>query len=425
MTPTRASPRTRSQQKDEIEGLVKDGEVSRALRRLLDFVRDYSREGGRENEAVMLSARYSHLKDCDRRLGASAGSDRLRNEIILGLFGVLEAVDGESSRLDEAPKQARPQGDAEAEDRVFQCDGLCKSYGWVGARFALRDVGIALRLGSITGVVGMNGSGKTTLLRIIAGEIATSGGTLSYPLLDASGLKWDSIRGGIAYVPQDPSPWDGRLADTLHGCAAMSGLRGRANDIEVKFVLHRLGLERHGDLRWNEISGGYKMRFELARALILRPRLLVLDEPLAPLDINAQKLFLQDLRDIARSRSQPLAVIVSSQHIYEVESIADGMLVIEDGRPIFYGPTTSVKDELSASVFELSCDATRGQLDEVLSRLQILRITLSGSQFVIHGHPHTDGQMILRALLEAGIKIDYFRNIGTSTRRLFLGPAEG
>jgi ABC-type multidrug transport system ATPase subunit len=121
--------------------------------------------------------------------------------------------------------------------------------------------------------VGVNGSGKTTLLRVLAGEIATDAGTLAYPLLCPNPLDWLRIRSQIAYVPQRPSRWYGILEENLYLHAALRGLTGRANEDEVEFILHRLGLEIYRKARWHEISGGFQMRFELAKALVGHPKL--------------------------------------------------------------------------------------------------------------------------------------------------------
>ena len=82
------------------------------------------------------------------------------------------------------------------------------------------------------------------------------------------------------------------LVDNLHFAAAIHGIRGKENEDEVDFIIWRLGLDKYRNATWNEISGGFKMRFSLGRALVYNPRLLILDEPLANLDVNTQLLFL-------------------------------------------------------------------------------------------------------------------------------------
>ncbi len=91
--------------------------------------------------------------------------------------------------------------------------------------------------------------------------------------------------------------------------------------------LARYGLQEYQNAQWDEISGGYKIRFELARALVAQPKLLLLDEPLAYLDVITRQRFLIDLRAIASSLENPIPIVVTSQHLYEIEAIADQLVI--------------------------------------------------------------------------------------------------
>ena len=187
---------------------------------------------------------------------------------------------------------------APSEEVAFLGEALVKAYP--GTDFTLGEVSLGMRLGEITGVVGQNAHGKTTLLRMVAGELRPDRGTLSYPLLRESGddIDWVQVKQSLAFVPQELPAWSGSLRDTLHFEAALHGILGQDNEREVSFVVERLGLGGYLDKRWAELSGGYKLRFALARALVWKPRLLVMDEPLANLDVKAKSVLLQDVRDL-------------------------------------------------------------------------------------------------------------------------------
>ncbi len=137
------------------------------------------------------------------------------------------------------------------------------------------------------GIVGENGNGKTTLLRCMAGQLALDSGVLNFTRLekpDHYGIKHQ-----LAFIPQRIPRWFGLLKDNLHFSAAISGVKGEENNVMVDFMLERLDLTPYAHLTWNQISSGYRTRFEIARILLLKPKLLILDEPLANLDINAQQ----------------------------------------------------------------------------------------------------------------------------------------
>ena len=401
--------------RDEIKSLAEEADLTQAMRRLLDFARDFSNGRENVNEAVTLVQRLNKVRqsqrgnlrphtEIDLELTQVARSaleltDRIHDKFLEDLAPEADSPEREGAQADVGPKPpaSPPQGIATGEtktartltrleearrlfkptaktevkrsnDTVFWSEGLRKEY--TGATdFVLSDISMELKRGEIMGLVGLNGSGKTTLLRIIAGWIQHTSGGIGYPLLDAGSLDWASLKRNLVFVPQSLPSWRGPLVDNLHFHASCHGVRGKENEEETEFVLQRLGLEPYRDARWAEISAGYQMRFQLARALVCRPKLLVLDEPLAPLDMVSQQIFLRDLRDLADSSRFPLPIVVSSQHIYEIESIADKMLVLDRGQPISYGMTSELGERRSTNVFEMSCSEPPSQLYEILSGL--------------------------------------------------------
>ena len=84
------------------------------------------------------------------------------------------------------------------------------------------------------------------------------------------------------------------MGESLHLSAALHGVPAAENEDQVDYVLERLGLARYRDARWDQLSGGFQMRFELARCLVWSPRLLIMDEPLAPSTSSPSSEFLQD-----------------------------------------------------------------------------------------------------------------------------------
>jgi ABC-2 type transport system ATP-binding protein len=207
---------------------------------------------------------------------------------------------------------------------------------------ALEGVNVTLLRGRILGVVGLNGSGKSTLLRILAGDLAADCGDV-----DRRGCG----RADIAFVPQRPEPWAGRLEEHLHLHAAYYGHTGKRNNDLVKQTIAVLDLGRFHSSRYAELSAGYQIRCALARALVSIPRILILDEPLASLDPVAQYRFLANLYAHARHTRRLLPIIISSQHIDAIESFADDILVLQDGRSIFCDSTVQLGRNREENVF--------------------------------------------------------------------------
>lgn len=186
-----------------------------------------------------------------------------------------------------------------------------------------------LGLGQVLGVVGANGSGKTTLLRIVAGELAHDIGDVT--LGDAVPGQRTYV-GQIAYVPQRPDAWAGSMEQYLQWIAALGGVRSRdANRAALDDTLAWLDLTTRKSSRCGELSEGLRMRVAIAAAVLTRPRLLILDEPLAPLDPLSQLSLLGRIRRWTRDW-RGLMTILSSQHVPEVELVADRTLYLQDGK---------------------------------------------------------------------------------------------
>ena len=133
--------------------------------------------------------------------------------------------------------------------------------------FKLGPISFELVRGELTGIVGMNASGKTTLLNLILGRLRNDEGDLRYPAFGQT-PKWAKIKSQIASVDQLPERWHGSLRQNLNHTAAAYGTFGRENAELVDWYAHRYGLNDYADATWDEISGGFKIRFELVRALL-------------------------------------------------------------------------------------------------------------------------------------------------------------
>ncbi|MEP3045226.1 MAG: ABC transporter ATP-binding protein [Roseibium sp.] len=288
--------------------------------------------------------------------------------------------------------------------------------------FLLKVPKLELRLGDITGVAGPNGSGKSTLFSILVGELASTSGTIHFPEFGLAGsgkTDWSTVKRKIAYVPQKLPHWYGSLEDTLRFTAASKGITGRENDKAFEHITQRLGLKGHLGYAWSELSGGFQLRFELAKALIWRPQLLILDEPLANLDVNAQHSLLQDIRSLARSYINPISVLISSQHLFEIETVADEILFLNRGKATFYNSVSKLGEDREYNTFELQCDVGYHELRTKLQDRRIIEIADLGLNYVITTELTFSGPDLLEILKANEIHPKYFRNISQSILQLF------
>ena len=203
----------------------------------------------------------------------------------------------------------------------------------------VRDVSLALPRGEVTAVLGPSGSGKSTLLRAIAGLEPVTAGWVTFDGVDLAGVPVH--RRGFALMFQDGQLFDHLSVAANVGYALKLQRVPRAEMAErVAELLELVGLAGFGDRRPASLSGGERQRVALARALAVRPRLLLLDEPLSALDATLRRSLAEDLRRILRG-SGTTALMVTHDHD-EAFAVADRMAVLFDGRLEQEGPIVDV-----------------------------------------------------------------------------------
>jgi len=256
-------------------------------------------------------------------------------------------------------------------------------------------------------------------LRIIAGELRPDFGKVEYRLTDKPRDEYQQ-RTALAFIPQRIPRWWGTLTDNLHFAAKHHGLTGKENELWVEMIIARLGLRPYKQLSWNTISSGYRTRFEIARTLLRRPEVLLLDEPLANLDIISQQTILNDLRYLSQSTAYPMAVVLSSQQIYEVEKVSDKIIFLKQGSPIYQDfKKPNVEDQNPVTLFEIETTAPREVLQEALMQLPIQQLQFNGGVYIATFDVTVTSAMVMNALSAAKFEVTYFRNISQSSRRFF------
>lgn len=413
----------------EIRRQVETGDYNLATRRILDLFLDYYISRKWKIEAVALRAEYNMNLVAKELTGEHAQSvNDWKARVMTLLDNIQEELMPDEAQSGEIqpesiqyPVNQSPvsSGEYTGEKEVFRARRITKRFNNPSYTFELPPVDLVLRLGEITGIVGENGNGKTTLLRMIAGDLEADSGDLSYPLFGGVPVNWYEFRSKIAYIPQHVAKWHGYLKDNLHFTAALHGIKGEENEEQVNFIIHRLGLSKYENATWSEISGGYKLRFELAKALVWRPQLLIIDEPLAHLDINAQQLFLQDLRFLTNSLQHPMAVFISSQHLHEIESVSDNIIFIKNGQLMYNGKMKAFGTERNENIFEIITPAGAHELETLFADYEGFKIADVGHIKIIHAPLSLTSARFMAKLGEKEIEVQYFRDISTSTSKLF------
>ena len=204
-----------------------------------------------------------------------------------------------------------------------------------GAALALRDVSISAEPGAVTAVLGRNGVGKTSLMRAITGAHPVTGGTIRWDGADITRLRmFDRARRGIAWVPQgrDIFPLLTVRENLETGFAVLPrGERTVPAEIFDLFPVLGTMLRRRG----GDLSGGQQQQLAIARALVMRPRLLVLDEPTE----GIQPSIIKDIgRVIAMLRDRgTMAIVLVEQYYAFARELAQTMVIMDRGTVVLSG----------------------------------------------------------------------------------------
>lgn len=259
---------------------------------------------------------------------------------------------------------------------VLETDRLGKRYG---RRWALSECTLSIPTGRVVGLVGPNGAGKTTLLHLAAGLATPSAGSVL--VLGAPPGQSRSQLGRVGIVAQD-TPLYARLTVAEH-VQMGAWLNPSWDDELARSRITALGLDPRQ--RAGSLSGGQRAQLALTLAVAKRPRVLLLDEPVASLDPLARREFLDDLMEVVGV--QAVSVVLSSHLLSDVERVCDYLIVLAGSRVQVTGDV----DRLLASHFRLSGIAPG--LTHLPAGLELVAQARTGPQttlFVRGGPPPTD-----------------------------------
>ena len=228
---------------------------------------------------------------------------------------------------------------------VLTARGIRKSYD---GRIVVSDVSIEVRPGEVVGLLGPNGAGKTTSFYMIVGLVRPDSGNILIGDRDITHLPvYARARAGIGYLPQEPSVFRNlTVRENIDLVWQEMGGDTSATD----GLLEQFGITHIAGTKGYALSGGERRRVEIARALTLKPRFILLDEPFSgidPIAVNDIQSMIHTLKD------QGYGVLITDHNVRETLSITDRTYLIHDGKIFLDGSPDEVAKDPMARKFYL------------------------------------------------------------------------
>ena len=206
---------------------------------------------------------------------------------------------------------------------MLELSHIQKSFDGVSV---LKDISIQVEDGEIVSILGPSGCGKTTLLNIILGIVEADAGTIVYNGEDLTRTVMEKRGFNIVFQDYALFPNLNVYQNITYGLKNKPGISSKE---EVEELIHLLGLEDHLNKRVDQLSGGQKQRVALARTMVMKPRILLLDEPLSALDGVIKESIKDRIKTIAREYH--LTTIIVTHDPEEALTLSDRVLIIDQG----------------------------------------------------------------------------------------------
>jgi ABC-2 type transport system ATP-binding protein len=234
---------------------------------------------------------------------------------------------------------------------------------------ALRGVSLEIRPGELFGLLGPNGAGKSTLIHCTTGLAQPTAGSIRVFGHDAID-HYAEARQAVGLAPQEPNlDWFLTVAETLDYHAGYFGMPKRERRERTDELLETFSLTEKRDERTRTLSGGMKRRLILARAMMHRPRLLILDEPTAGVDVE---LRLELWHYVQKINQEGTTILLTTHYLEEAEQLCDRIAFIAEGQIVAEGSSAEVAARFGVSSLEDAYLALVGRKELSRSHVEVV-----------------------------------------------------
>jgi ABC-2 type transport system ATP-binding protein len=300
---------------------------------------------------------------------------------------------------------------------MLRIEDLTKRYRGAAAP-ALHSVGFSVAEGAFVALLGPNGAGKSTLLNILSGRSDADTGEIQ--LLGRDLFSDPRLRAAIGIVPQDVRfDFVFRVEELLRLERGFYGLP--PDEAHVQTLLERLSLDNRRNVTVRALSGGMQRRLMIARALVHRPRLLLLDEPTAGVDLQLRRDLHAFLREL---NAEGTTIVLTTHYLEEAEKLCERVILLDHGRVVADEPREAF---LALGGEFLTVDIRTDAVEKVRRLLEVdgaspTVTTETGLRFVV---PATSRSSLLRKLHDAAAEIGSFEIQRPRLEEVFLKLTSG
>ena len=298
------------------------------------------------------------------------------------------------------------------ETPAIDIKGLTKSYGELKA---LNGVNISIKKGEFFGLLGPNGAGKTTTINILTGLVfKESGSTKVFGKDTIKDFRYTRSKIGIA-AQEFSVDWFFPIEKLLFFQAGYYGIKPKDAKPLVDALLNRLGLSSKRNSRLRQLSGGMKRRFQIAKALVHDPEILILDEPTAGVDVELRRDLWKYLQDL---HSRGKTILLTTHYIEEAELLCENVAIIDNGKILKMGAPKELTRELGEAGITVVLENLNG-----LNKKDLENYKYTSDKNRLHfsvKDPDEELPKIIRVLSNAGLHIQKIESNKSSLEDVFL-----
>lgn len=294
---------------------------------------------------------------------------------------------------------------------LLKASDLVKQFG---NKYAVNGINFEIEEGKCVSLLGPNGAGKTTTLKMLAGLLKPTSGSIEFKEKKAKDL-----REFIGYLPQSIAFFNWMSGkEFLVFAGQLAKLDRKEAEKRSEELLERVGLTAAKKRKIGGYSGGMKQRLGLAQALIHRPKLLILDEPVSALDPHGRREVLEMMREI----KEETTILFSTHVLHDAEEISDDILIMHEGEIAISGSLESVMEAYQQPTLEIEFESLANDwLKSIASYSFVSEVNIQGNKASIKLSDMENGkQALLKDIVDKNLQIRKFEMSQTTLEDLFM-----